>query len=61
MLLVFGMVGKGGKAQSWEISSGDGGPRTTGEDIFLDGGGGMGQGSLKLDEESLLGETTCDP
>jgi len=55
------MIGKGGKAQSWEIRSGDGGPRTTGADIFLDGGGGMGQGSLKLEEESLLGETTWDP
>jgi hypothetical protein len=52
------MIGKGGKAQSWETSSGVGGPRITGEDIFLDGGGGIGQGSLKLDEESLLGETT---
>jgi hypothetical protein len=29
--------------------------------IFLDGGGGMGHGSLRLEEESLLGETTCDP
>jgi hypothetical protein len=55
------MIGKGGKAQSWEINSGDGGPLTAGEDIFLDGGGGIGQGSLKLEEESLLGETTCDP
>lgn len=29
--------------------------------IFLDGGGGMGHGTLKLEEESLLGETTCEP
>lgn len=61
LLLDFGMIGKGGKAQSCEINSGDGGPRTTGVDIFLDGGGGIGQGSLKLEEESLLGETTWEP
>lgn len=61
LLLVFGIMGKGGNGQSWEISSGDGGPRTMGVDIFLDGGGGIGHGTLKLEEESLLGDTTCEP
>ena len=61
LLLDFGIIGKGGKAQSWEINSGDGGPRTAGCDIFLAGGCGMGHCCLRLDEESLLGDTTCDP
>ena len=58
MLLGFGIIGKGGKAQSWAINSGDGGPRTAGDDIFREGGGGIGHGNLKLEDESLLGETT---
>ena len=60
-LLGFGMIGKGGKAQSWEINSGDGGARITGYVIFLEGGGGIGHWTLKLEDESLLGDTTCEP
>lgn len=55
------MMGNGGKAQSWEINSGEGGGRMTVVAIFLDGGGAMSHGTLKLEEESLLGETACDP